>query len=133
MKLKKVVALLLSSALIFASFTACNTSTESSQSNETQSQSESQTGSQGESQSNSQEGENSGDSGIINAPEGYGLTENIEDGAILHCFSWSFKTIKESLEDIAAAGFSAIQTSPVNLCYDGGEGGMDLFGSGKWY
>ena len=133
MKFKKVVALLLSSALIFASFTACNTSTDSSQSNETQSQSESQTDSQGESQSNSQEGEDTGNSGIINAPEGYGLTENIEDGAILHCFSWSFKTIKESLEDIAAAGFSAIQTSPVNLCYDGGEGGMDLFGSGKWY
>lgn len=38
----------------------------------------------------------------------YGLRENVEDGAILQCFSWSFKTIEESLEDIAMAGYSAI-------------------------
>lgn len=63
----------------------------------------------------------------------YGLSENIEDGAILHCFSWSFNTIAESMEDIAMAGYSAIQTSPINACYDGGTGGMELFGDGKWY
>lgn len=63
----------------------------------------------------------------------YGLRENVEDGAILHCFAWSFQTIEESLEDIAMAGYSAIQTSPVNACYDGGSAGMDLFGDGKWF
>ncbi len=63
----------------------------------------------------------------------YGLRENVEDGAILQCFSWSFKTIEESLEDIAMAGYSAIQTSPINACYDGGNAGMDLYGEGKWY
>ena len=63
----------------------------------------------------------------------YGLRDNIEDGAILHCFSWSFRTIEESLEDIAMAGYSAIQTSPINACYDGGNAGMDLYGQGKWY
>ena len=63
----------------------------------------------------------------------YGLRENVKDGAILHCFSWSFETIEESLEDIAMAGYSAIQTSPINACYDGGNAGRDLYGEGKWY
>ncbi len=63
----------------------------------------------------------------------YGLRDEVEDGAILHCFSWSFQTIEESLEDIAMAGFSAVQTSPINACYDGGNAGMDLYGQGKWY
>ena len=63
----------------------------------------------------------------------YGLRDNTADGAILHCFAWSFKTITESMEDIAMAGFSSIQTSPINACYDGGDAGMELFGSGKWY
>ncbi len=62
----------------------------------------------------------------------FGLTKQIQEGSILHCFSWSFNTINESMEDIAAAGFSAIQTSPVNACYDGGNAGMELFGEGKW-
>lgn len=67
------------------------------------------------------------------ADNAYGLRDNTKDGTILHCFAWSFKTITESMEDIAMAGFSTIQTSPVNACYDGGDAGMELFGSGKWY
>ena len=63
----------------------------------------------------------------------YKLADNIEDGAILHAWSWSFKTITESLEDIAAAGYTTIQTSPINACYVGGNGGMQLYGEGKWY
>ena len=62
-----------------------------------------------------------------------GLRDEIEDGAILHCFSWSFATIEESLEDIGMAGYSAIQVSPINACYDGGNAGKDLYGEGKWY
>ena len=61
----------------------------------------------------------------------YGLREEVEDGAILHCFSWSFKTIEESLEDIAMAGYSAIQTSPINACYDGGNAGKTFMGKGN--
>ena len=77
-------------------------------------------------------GSASGDSPI--ATENiYGLRDKTADGAILHCFSWSFKTITESMEDIAMAGFSTIQTSPINACYDGGDAGIELFGSGKWY
>lgn len=63
----------------------------------------------------------------------YGLRDNTEDGTILHCFSWSFESITESMEDIAMSGYSTIQTSPINACYDGGDAGMELFGQGKWY
>ena len=71
--------------------------------------------------------------GAVVSDNPYGLTDEVADGTILHCFSWSFKTIEESLEDIALAGYSAIQTSPVNACYDGGNAGMELYGEGKWY
>ena len=67
-----------------------------------------------------------------NIPEGYGLKENIEDGTILHCFSWSFKAIKEAMEEIAASGFSTIQTSPINLCYDSGAKTNKLSGKDGW-
>ncbi len=63
----------------------------------------------------------------------YGLTERIEDGAILHAWCWSFSAITESMEDIARAGYSAVQTSPANACVVGGNGGMQLNGEGKWY
>lgn len=63
----------------------------------------------------------------------YGLTEKVEDGAILHAWCWSFQTIKENLENIARAGFSAVQTSPINECLVGDNGGMQLMGNGKWY
>lgn len=75
------------------------------------------------------QGDNNADSGEKN----YGLTEKIQDGAILQCFCWSFNTISESMEDIARAGYSAIQTSPINECIVGGNGGMELMGQGKWY
>ncbi len=77
-------------------------------------------------------GSTGGESAIPSENE-YGLRENVEDGTILHCFSWSFATIEESLEDIAMAGYSAIQTSPINACYDGGNAGPDLYGEGRWY
>lgn len=58
---------------------------------------------------------------------------NVKDGAILQCFCWDFNTIKESMADIAAAGFTSIQTSPINECLEGEDGGMALYGKGKWY
>lgn len=57
----------------------------------------------------------------------------ITNGAILHTWCWSFKTITESMADIADAGYTAIQTSPINECVVGGDGGMQLNGEGKWY
>lgn len=59
--------------------------------------------------------------------------DKVENGAILQAFSWDFNTIKNSMADIAAAGFTAVQTSPINECLEGEGGGMELYGNGKWY
>lgn len=62
--------------------------------------------------------------------------ESTKDGAILHCWCWSFKTAEANMKDIADAGFSAIQFSPINACLEGDYGGLDLLGAdvtGKWY
>ena len=59
--------------------------------------------------------------------------DGITGGVILHAWSWSFDTIRESMDDIAAAGYTAIQTSPANAVIEGGDGGMQLMGKGKWY
>lgn len=37
----------------------------------------------------------------------------VEGGAVLHCFDWSYNNIKANLAAIAAAGYTAVQTSPV--------------------
>ena len=42
----------------------------------------------------------------------YGLATNIKDGNILHCFDWTYQQIIDELPNIAAAGFTSIQTSP---------------------
>ncbi len=44
------------------------------------------------------------------------LSEKVEDGTIFHAFAWSLNTIKDNMKNIAKAGFSAIQTSPINKC-----------------
>ena len=43
----------------------------------------------------------------------YGLAETSQKGVILHCWNWSYNNIKKYMKDIAAAGFTAVQTSPV--------------------
>lgn len=50
---------------------------------------------------------------LISRAADYGLPEKIEEGNILHCFSWPIKNIREELPNIAAAGFGAIQISPM--------------------
>ena len=55
------------------------------------------------------------------------------DDVILHAWSWSFNTIKDNMKDIADAGYAYIQTSPANECIAGENGGMELYGNGKWY
>ena len=52
---------------------------------------------------------------------------------ILHAWSWSFNTIKEHLPEIKDAGYTIVQTSPINECVVGEGGGRQLFGHGKWY
>lgn len=43
----------------------------------------------------------------------YGLPDKIQDGNILHCFDWPIKDVKAELPNIAAAGFGAVQLSPL--------------------
>lgn len=43
----------------------------------------------------------------------YGLASKVEDGNILHCFNWTLNDIKNELPNIAAAGFTSVQTSPL--------------------
>ena len=62
--------------------------------------------------------------------------QKVQDGTIIQCWCWSFKTIEENIPAIAEAGFTAIQTSPANTCLVGDYGGLDLLGAdltGKWY
>lgn len=59
--------------------------------------------------------------------------QSIHDGAILHAFCWNFNTIKDNMPEIAAAGYTAIQTSPINSCLST-EPGLTLYSdTGKWY
>ena len=55
------------------------------------------------------------------------------DATILHAWCWSFNTIKNNMKDIAAAGYTYVQTSPANMCFIGENGGKQIFGNGKWY
>lgn len=47
------------------------------------------------------------------AENDYGLVDSIQGGVILHCFGWTYDQIIENLVNIAEAGFTAVQTSPV--------------------
>ena len=56
-------------------------------------------------------------------------------GAILHVWCWNFETITEHLDDIKEAGYTSIQTSPINQCKVGESGKTALYSEneGKWY
>ncbi|MBQ4521770.1 MAG: starch-binding protein [Lachnospiraceae bacterium] len=53
----------------------------------------------------------------------YKLADDIQDGVILHCFNWTYNDIKAELPNIAAAGFTSVQTSPAQPSVN----------SGVWY
>ncbi|ORX65356.1 alpha-amylase-domain-containing protein [Anaeromyces robustus] len=55
---------------------------------------------------------------------------SIEHGTILHAFCWSFNTIREKLPEIKNAGYTAVQTSPIQSCLVGNNGSKDLK---NWY
>lgn len=46
------------------------------------------------------------------------LQNNVQDGVILHAFNWSYNSIKDNLASIAAAGYTTVQTSPVQQAKD---------------
>lgn len=59
--------------------------------------------------------------------------DEVKEGAILHAFCWDFNTIKDNMEDIAASGFTAVQTSPINEVLDT-HPALELLGEdGAWY
>ena len=57
------------------------------------------------------------------------FADHVQDGQILQCFCWSYKEIMEYLPKIANQGFTAIQTSPVQVCKEGTTGGKTAKGS----
>lgn len=62
-----------------------------------------------------------------------GLSKTVEGGAILHCWCWNFNTIREKMPEIAAAGFSTIQTSPICEVNNGGNGSLTISGGDNWW
>lgn len=54
---------------------------------------------------------------------------------ILHVWSWNFPTIAENMKQIADAGFTMIQTSPVNACFSPEGGNVKILDEkeGNWY
>ena len=55
----------------------------------------------------------------------FNLLDNPQEGVILHCFSWSIDNIISYLPQIAEAGFSSIQTSPL-------QPQLDYYKNGNW-
>ena len=57
--------------------------------------------------------------------------------SILHVWSWNFPTIADNMKKIADAGFTMIQTSPVQQCYAPEGSGKKIFDDnvteGNWY
>jgi len=70
---------------------------------------------------------------VVHAAESTTVSRtSIHDGAILHAFCWNFNTIKENMADIAAAGYTAVQTSPINECLSTNPA-LEIHGKGMWY
>ncbi len=125
---KKLFAVLLA-ALMLLGFASCTTSPGGSSTEPTEQPS----------QVSSAQEETTPQSEQLPTKGEYELAADIDHGAILHAWCWSFNTIKENMENIARAGYTAIQTSPVNACKPGEDGGMQLqdkdgsANKGKWY
>lgn len=66
------------------------------------------------------------------SPVGSQYAQNsVQGSAVLHCFNWSYNNIKSNLADIAAAGYTAVQTSPVQKPKDYNSSWTDV--SGQWW
>ncbi len=62
---------------------------------------------------------------------GTGPQDNVQGSVILHCFNWSYNSIKSNLSAIKAAGYTAVQTSPVQSPKDFNSSWSDQ--SGQWW
>ena len=57
--------------------------------------------------------------------------DKVQGAAILHCFNWSYNNIKSNLSAIKAAGYTAVQTSPVQPPKDYNSGWTNT--DGQWW
>lgn len=57
--------------------------------------------------------------------------DSIRGAAVLHCFNWSYNEIKKNLPQIAEAGYTAVQTSPVQQPKDYKSSYTEM--SGQWW
>ena len=57
---------------------------------------------------------------------------SIQDGVTLHCWNWSFANIEANLDAIAAAGYTAIQTSPIQPLKEGTNQSWSTYGNQWW-
>ena len=55
----------------------------------------------------------------------------IQGSAILHCFDWSYRSIRANLQAIKDAGYTAVQTSPVQPPKDYNSNWRDQ--NGQWW
>ena len=76
----------------------------------------------------------------VSAIGAFALTpDKNNDEVILHAWTWSLDTIAANMKLIAESGYDYVQTSPVQACYIGDNGGRALFSKegdevqGKWY
>lgn len=58
------------------------------------------------------------------------LVDSVQDGVILHAWNWSMETVEANLEDIAIAGYSTVQISPMQPQKD--YTGVASWGSTWW-
>lgn len=56
---------------------------------------------------------NDADSETVEAAGSQAAQSKIQGAAVLHCFNWSYNNIKSNLSAIKNAGYTAVQTSPV--------------------
>ena len=72
------------------------------------------------------------ESAPVAATGSQGAQDKIQGAAVLHCFNWSYNNIKSNLKAIADAGYTAVQTSPVQPPKDYNSGWTDMDGF-KYY
>ena len=60
-----------------------------------------------------------------------GPQDSVQGSAILHCFNWSYNSIKDNLQSIKDAGYTAVQTSPAQSPKDYNASWKDQ--AGQWW
>lgn len=74
---------------------------------------------------------NDADSEPVEAAGSQAAQSKIQGAAVLHCFNWSYNNIKSNLSAIKNAGYTAVQTSPVQPPKDYNSGWTDT--DGQWW